>query len=73
MSPDVDLIAAEWVKSSYSEGNGGACVEFSPSLAETHGLVPLRDSKAPNGAALVFPTHNWTAFISAVKQGQFGI
>ena len=29
MSPVLDLAAAEWVKSSYSDASGGNCVEFS--------------------------------------------
>ncbi|MFD8543965.1 DUF397 domain-containing protein [Streptomyces sp. NPDC059649] len=61
-----------WIKSSHSGGDGGQCLEFSRTLAQPHGLVPVRDSKAPNGPALAFPAHNWTAFISAIKQGQFG-
>ncbi|MEU9498365.1 DUF397 domain-containing protein [Streptomyces sp. NPDC048196] len=71
MSADVDLAAAEWVKSSYSEGNGGQCVEFSRALTVAHGLVPVRDSKEPGRPALIFPAGGWAAFISAVKQGQF--
>ena len=33
MSPDLNLAAAKWVKSSYSEGNGGACLEFTRDYA----------------------------------------
>ncbi|MFI7103745.1 DUF397 domain-containing protein [Streptomyces sp. NPDC050161] len=29
MSPSLDLTTAEWVKSSYSDANGGDCIEFS--------------------------------------------
>ncbi|MGP3968414.1 DUF397 domain-containing protein [Streptomyces sp. 6N223] len=32
MNADLDLAAAEWVKSSYSGGNGGDCLEFSRSF-----------------------------------------
>ncbi|MER6305392.1 DUF397 domain-containing protein [Streptomyces sp. NPDC001739] len=71
VSTELDLTDAEWFKSSYSGGDGGQCLEFTRALAQPQGLVPVRDSKAPNGPALVFPTHNWTAFISAIKQGQF--
>ncbi|TSB18640.1 DUF397 domain-containing protein [Streptomyces benahoarensis] len=94
MSPDLDLTAAEWVKSSYSEGNGGDCVEFSrtfawikssysdgnggqclefsPALTQAHGIVPVRDSKNPDGPALVFPAGHWSAFVTALKVGEFG-
>ncbi|MFE1771240.1 DUF397 domain-containing protein [Streptomyces sp. NPDC059008] len=61
-----------WVKSSYSEGNGGACLEFSRTLsAAPHGLVPVRDSKNPDGPALIFPAGGWNAFVTAIKRGEF--
>ncbi|BDM67456.1 hypothetical protein HEK616_09430 [Streptomyces nigrescens] len=72
MSPELNLAAAKWTKSSYSEGNGGECLEFSRTLTHPHGLVPVRDSKDPDGPALVIPASGWTAFIFAVKQGTFG-
>lgn len=31
------------------------------------GVVPVRDSKAPNRAALVFPAACWASFISELK------
>ncbi|MFH8679638.1 DUF397 domain-containing protein [Streptomyces lydicus] len=71
MSPALDLTTAQWVKSSYSEGNGGACIEFSRALTHPHGLVPVRDSKDPHGPALVFPAGDWSSFIRAVKGGEF--
>ncbi|MFD8382214.1 DUF397 domain-containing protein [Streptomyces sp. NPDC059679] len=36
----------------------GQCVEFSRSFAPV-GVVPVRDSKVPNGPALVFPADCW--------------
>ncbi|MFI7093490.1 DUF397 domain-containing protein [Streptomyces lydicus] len=60
---------ATWRKSSYSNGEGGACVE----IADGHpGAVPVRDSKDPHGPALVFPTSRWSSFIAAVKHGELG-
>ncbi|MGW4201129.1 DUF397 domain-containing protein [Streptomyces sp. NPDC004726] len=59
-----------WHKSSHSE-NGGACIEVAANLAALDGVVPVRDSKAPNGPALAFPTNAFTAFISGVKRGSF--
>ncbi|KOG39953.1 DUF397 domain-containing protein [Streptomyces decoyicus] len=65
---EFDLSTAQWRKSSYSDGNGGSCVEVS----DAHpGVVPVRDSKAPHGPALVFPATGWSTFIHAVKDGQF--
>lgn len=60
-----------WVKSSYSDGSGGQCLEFSHSLTEPHGLVPVRDSKNPDGPALIFPAGGWNAFVTAIKRGEF--
>jgi Domain of unknown function (DUF397) len=69
MSADFDSTAAEWTKSSYSGSNGGQCVEFSRSYLAS-GLAPVRDSKNPNGPALLFSTDGWSSFIAAVKQGE---
>ncbi|MFD8457224.1 DUF397 domain-containing protein [Streptomyces antimycoticus] len=71
MNTALDLSGAEWVKSSYSSGDEGQCVEFAPSIAATAGVVPVRDSKHPAGPALVFPVEAWTLFTSAVRSGEF--
>jgi hypothetical protein len=55
-----------WRKSSYS-GNGGNCVEVGDGLAHA---IPVRDSKDPNGPALVFEPAAWTAFISAIRSNE---
>jgi hypothetical protein len=69
MSAGLDLTAAEWVKSSYSTGDGGQCVEFSLSHARS-GAVPVRDSKVHTGDVLVFAPTGWSGFVEAVKGGQ---
>ncbi|WP_371500775.1 Scr1 family TA system antitoxin-like transcriptional regulator [Kitasatospora sp. NBC_00374] len=66
-----DLSAAKWSKSSYSDGNGGDCVEVAANLAPS-GIVPVRDSKNPDGPALVFPAAAWTDFVRAAVDGEFG-
>ncbi len=43
-----------WFKSSYS-GNGGQCIEVATNLVASCGVVPVRDSKDPNGPALMLP------------------
>ncbi|WP_043470272.1 DUF397 domain-containing protein [Kitasatospora sp. MBT66] len=58
----------EWFKSSYSN-NGGACVEVA---ANVPGIVPVRDSKDPQGPTLAFSPENFAAFVTAVKAGEFG-
>jgi hypothetical protein len=64
-----DLTNAEWRKSTYSGSNGGNCVEVAANLP---GVVAVRDSKDPDGGALVFATREWRAFINDAKGGQFG-
>ncbi|MEI5131386.1 DUF397 domain-containing protein [Streptomyces libani] len=59
-----------WTKSSHSDANGGQCLEFSRALTEPHGLVPVRDSKDPDGPALIFAAGDWSSFVSAIKRGQ---
>jgi hypothetical protein len=68
MIPPVDLSGAAWFKSSYSN-NGGSCVELAPNFP---GLAPVRDSKDPQGPALVFPVEAWASFVAAVQSGEFG-
>jgi hypothetical protein len=66
----MDLTGAAWRKSSFSSGNGGACVEVAilPGASEGGGrLVALRDSKDPAGPALVFTPDEWQAFIAGVR------
>ncbi|MFE7191797.1 DUF397 domain-containing protein [Kitasatospora sp. NPDC057541] len=65
---NLDLSGASWVKSSHST-NGGQCVEVSASFP---GAVPVRDSKDPEGPALVFPASAWRAFVAGVQAGEFG-
>lgn len=59
-----DLSCAAWRKSSYSNNNGGNCVEVADNLP---GVVPVRDSKDPDGPAIPFPTKSWAAFIASLK------
>ncbi|MFJ3587598.1 DUF397 domain-containing protein [Streptomyces sp. NPDC090231] len=55
-----------WFKSSYSGGSQGDCLE----VARGHSAVPVRDSKAPNGPAVVFSPAGWSAFVAGVKDGR---
>ncbi|MER7789039.1 DUF397 domain-containing protein [Streptomyces sp. NPDC097640] len=71
MRTALDLSRAKWVKSSYSNGNGGQCVEFAPDIATTAGVVPVRDSKHPAGPALVFSASAWGSFTAALRTGAF--
>ncbi|WP_167501512.1 DUF397 domain-containing protein [Streptomyces malaysiensis] len=68
MSSTVDLSGAEWVKSSYSNGGGGGCVEWAPEIAAVSDLIPVRDSKDPDGPAILFRPAAWSSFVSAVRE-----
>lgn len=65
--PDASSLTG-WRKSSYSGPDAGSCIE----VVDAHPSgVPVRDSKNPEGPALVFPLDAWSTFISAVKTGEF--
>jgi hypothetical protein len=49
-----------WRKSSYSDGNGGQCVE----TASGGGVVLLRDTKQPDGPVLHIPAGAWRRFLA---------
>lgn len=59
----VDLSAAQWRRSSFSNESGGNCVEVSPDFP---GIVPVRDSKDPERAGLFFSGTTWRAFVSSL-------
>jgi len=58
-----------WRKSSRSNGTGGDCVE----VVATPATVLVRDSKDPRGPMLSFQPTQWTAFIAAVREGEFDL
>ncbi|MFH9815472.1 DUF397 domain-containing protein [Streptomyces sp. NPDC017230] len=54
-----------WRKSSYSDDEGGDCVEVAMA-----GALHIRDSKAaPTGPELHISAPAWSAFIAAVQPG----
>jgi hypothetical protein len=64
MTPD--FTGARWFKSSASSVTG--CVEIAH-LPD--GLVALRDSKDVTKPAHVFNSHEWRAFLTGVRNGEF--
>jgi Domain of unknown function (DUF397) len=68
-SKRVDLTGARWRKSRHSGGNGGSCVE----VATLDDMVAVRDSKDPDGPALVFTRQEWRAFSAGMKDGEFDL
>ncbi|MFH9349805.1 DUF397 domain-containing protein [Kitasatospora sp. NPDC017646] len=65
---DINLTATRWVKSSFSQ-QGGNCVEVAPGFRD---VMPVRDSKDPEGPVLLFPAEAWKAFVAATASGEFG-
>ncbi|WP_130799548.1 DUF397 domain-containing protein [Streptomyces otsuchiensis] len=63
MRSRIDLTAAAWRKSTYSNQDGGDCVEVADGFP---GVVPVRDSKVTAGAALSLPTATWGTFVTAL-------
>ncbi|MCZ1008255.1 DUF397 domain-containing protein [Streptomyces lydicus] len=60
----IDLSTVTWRKSTYSNPDGGQCIEVSDDLPA---LVPVRDSKHPQEPALLFSASAWSSFVTAVK------
>ena len=67
--PAPDLSRARWFKSTFS-GTETECIEVAAGLTE---VVPVRDSKDPQGPALVFAADAWRAFVGGVRGGEFPI
>ncbi|MEU6405481.1 DUF397 domain-containing protein [Streptomyces sp. NPDC046985] len=58
----------QWVKSTFSTPEGGNCVEFA---ALPNGDTAVRNSRFPQGPALVFTRSEMQAMIAGAKQGEF--
>lgn len=52
-----------WRKSSYSNANGGDCVE----VANVQDVIAVRDTKNRTGTVLSFPAHAWRTFAANIK------
>jgi hypothetical protein len=59
------LNSATWRKSSYSGGNGGGCVEAG--VADTTGVVLVRDTTNRTGAVLTVTANAWRRFADRLK------
>jgi hypothetical protein len=53
----------KWRKASRSGSNGDACVEVATNV---RGLVAVRDSKDPDGPALVVDAAEWRVFMAGL-------
>lgn len=57
-----------WIKSSHSGPTGGNCVEMAHLYG---GQVAVRNSRHPEGPALLFTAEEWAAFLAGAKDGEF--
>ncbi|WP_242883551.1 DUF397 domain-containing protein [Actinomadura litoris] len=72
-----------WRKSSYSSGQGGACVEVGPwrrsshsggqggncvEVADAASVIVVRDSKDPEGSRLALTPAAWRAFAQHIRR-----
>ncbi|MEU3945683.1 DUF397 domain-containing protein [Streptomyces sp. NPDC029526] len=62
--PSRAAASSRWRKSSYSDPNGGSCLEV---LDGCRAVIPVRDSKVPHGPVLVFPGGVWASFVAHLK------
>jgi hypothetical protein len=52
-----------WRKSTYSDGNGGSCIE----TASGGGVILVRDTTNRDGGTLGFTAEAWLAFADSLK------
>ncbi|OBQ47895.1 DUF397 domain-containing protein [Streptomyces sp. H-KF8] len=62
----LDLNNAGWRKSTYSNGQGGDCLELADNIP---GTVPVRDSKNPAGPVLFVTPAAWAVFVDGIRTG----
>jgi hypothetical protein len=63
---NIDLSGAAWRKSQMSQ-DGGGCVE----VADLGDHIAVRDSKNPDGPALIFTKFEWQCFLDGARKGEF--
>ncbi|SCG73613.1 DUF397 domain-containing protein [Micromonospora rifamycinica] len=59
----MNLTDARWRKSTRSGASDGNCVEVADNLP---GTVAIRDSKDPDGPALMFAPTSWRTFVAGL-------
>jgi Domain of unknown function (DUF397) len=52
-----------WRKSTYSDGNGGSCIE----AADSDGMILVRDTTDRDGGTLAFTGQAWQTFTISLK------
>ncbi|GAA3803420.1 MULTISPECIES: DUF397 domain-containing protein [Amycolatopsis] len=61
------LTGASWRKSARSGANGN-CVEFAQLSTDRYAV---RNSRYPEGPALIYTRDEWAAFVAGAKDGEF--
>ncbi|CNF73929.1 Domain of uncharacterised function (DUF397) [Mycobacterium tuberculosis] len=62
-----DLSSTSWRKSTYSDSEGGNCVE----VAGVASVVAVRDSKDPDGPKLAFARAAFSALANDIRAGKY--
>jgi hypothetical protein len=62
------LTGTRWRKSARSGPTGGNCVEVA---FLDGGEIAMRNSRHPDGPALIFTRGEWDAFIGGARDGEF--
>ncbi|MGC9409966.1 DUF397 domain-containing protein [Streptomyces sp. DZ1-3] len=65
MKDTYQVAGLAWVKSSYSAGDGGQCVE----VADVGPAIFVRDSKQPGEGRLTVGARSWAAFVQMAARG----
>ena len=53
----------DWRKSTYSDANGGSCVE----TASSAGAITVRDTTDRDGVTLAFPVLAWERLLASLR------
>lgn len=61
---EIGWAAVPFRKSSFSDTNGGQCVE----VGARPGVIGVRDSKCPAGGVVAVPAAAWTAFVRVARR-----
>jgi hypothetical protein len=62
-------LPADWTKSTFSDPNGGNCVE----ARRVDGGIEVRHSKRPDGGTIRFTDAEWAAFLAGAGNGEFDL
>lgn len=63
----IDLSNAQWITTTH----GGPDLDNSVEVAFVGEAIAVRDSKNPDGPALIFTVAEWDAFVGGAKDGEF--